>query len=104
MSVATTVSIFAKCTVSELNSSDVRVHRLSEFQRLLDDAAKDATPVSEPVATIALSARPVWLRLAMGEERLFVALEDGRGALLFRLSDVTSGNVRRLSEQVTTKH
>jgi hypothetical protein len=41
---------------------DIRIHRLSEFHKLLETAPKDASPVSTPVQTIPLPARPVWIR------------------------------------------
>lgn len=41
---------------------DVRVHTLDQIHELLETSARDAQPTSTPVATIALSARPVWVR------------------------------------------
>jgi nucleoporin NUP159 len=43
-------------------NSDVRVHRLDQIHQLFEKSAKDAQPTSTPVATIALPARPVWVR------------------------------------------
>ncbi|OCF34018.1 hypothetical protein I316_04364 [Kwoniella heveanensis BCC8398] len=74
------------------SNQDVRIHRLPEFHTTLEDAAKDASPVSTPIQIIPLSARPVWIRLAMNEERLVVATNNGSGIHLFHLKDIVAGN------------
>lgn len=43
--------------------ADIRIHRLSEFHKVLEGAAAmDAAPESAPIQTIALPARPIWIR------------------------------------------
>ncbi|WVF70427.1 hypothetical protein IAT40_005217 [Kwoniella sp. CBS 6097] len=73
------------------SNQDIRIHRLSDFHHALETAAKDASAVSTPVQTIALTARPVWIRLAMNEEKLVVATDNGSGVHLFNLKDVLAG-------------
>lgn len=73
--------------------ADVRVHDLRSVHKLLESSPKDAKPVSTPIQTITLPTRPVWVKLAGGDEHLVVATA-GAGVLLFRISDVTAGNVR----------
>nr|XP_019047643.1 hypothetical protein I302_04259 [Kwoniella bestiolae CBS 10118]OCF26573.1 hypothetical protein I302_04259 [Kwoniella bestiolae CBS 10118] len=73
-------------------NDDVRIHRLSDFHGLLEGAAKDASPTSTPIQIIGLSARPVWIRLAMNEERLVVATANGAGIHVFKLKEVLSGD------------
>ena len=41
---------------------DVRIHRLKDVHKLLEESPKDGSPVSEPIVTIALPGRPVWIR------------------------------------------
>lgn len=43
-------------------TSDVRVHSLSQIHELFETSAKDAQPTATPVHTIALPARPIWVR------------------------------------------
>ncbi|WRT65194.1 uncharacterized protein IL334_002137 [Kwoniella shivajii] len=74
------------------SNNDVRIHRLSKFHQILEGAIKDASPVSEPIQNIELSDRPVWIKLAMNEEKLVVATANGAGFHLFKLRDVLSGN------------
>ncbi|WWC87343.1 uncharacterized protein L201_002232 [Kwoniella dendrophila CBS 6074] len=74
------------------SNNDIRIHKLSNFHELLEKAAKDASPTSNPLQTINLPARPVWIRLAMNEERLVVATAEGSGIHMYRLKDVLNGN------------
>ncbi|KAK6904192.1 hypothetical protein I203_107708 [Kwoniella mangroviensis CBS 8507] len=73
-------------------NNDIRIHRLSHFHKVLEGAAKDASPTSDAIQTISLPARPVWIRLAMNEERLVVATAEGSGVQVFKLKEVLSGN------------
>ncbi|WWD00126.1 hypothetical protein V866_007034 [Kwoniella sp. B9012] len=73
-------------------NNDIRIHRLSQFHKVLEGAAKDASPTSDTIQTISLPARPVWIRLAMNEERLVVATASGTGVHVFKLNEVLSGN------------
>ncbi|ORX36164.1 hypothetical protein BD324DRAFT_652063 [Kockovaella imperatae] len=73
------------------SNTDIRIHRLSDVHKLLEDTPKDASPTSTPAYTVPLPSRPIWIRLAMREERLIVGLE-GRGVQMFRLSDIVGGN------------
>lgn len=72
---------------------DVRVHNLSSVHKLFEDSPKGSAPSSTPVQAIALPARPVWVRLAGGDEYLVVATLGG-GVLLYKTSDIVNGNVR----------
>ncbi|KAK8846598.1 hypothetical protein IAR55_005684 [Kwoniella newhampshirensis] len=74
------------------SNNDIRIHRLADFHNLLEEAAKDASPVSTPIQTIPLPSRPVWIRLAMNEERLVVATGNGAGVCIFKLRDIVGGN------------
>nr|XP_018265939.1 uncharacterized protein I303_02316 [Kwoniella dejecticola CBS 10117]OBR88097.1 hypothetical protein I303_02316 [Kwoniella dejecticola CBS 10117] len=74
------------------SDNDIRIHRLSSFHSLLEDSAKDASPTSEAIQTIPLPARPVWIRLAMNEERLVVATSSRSGVHIYKLREVLSGN------------
>ncbi|EIW68597.1 hypothetical protein TREMEDRAFT_74106 [Tremella mesenterica DSM 1558] len=74
------------------SNSDVKIHRLQDVHKELEGAAKDASPVCEPLVTLSLHARPVWIRLAMDETRLVVATADGSGLFLWRLMDAVNGN------------
>ncbi|KAK4685887.1 hypothetical protein P7C73_g4252, partial [Tremellales sp. Uapishka_1] len=81
---------------------------ISNIHRLVivaSDTVKEFVPVSTPTQILPLSGRPVWIRLAMAEERLVVALEKGAGVCLYKLADVVSGNVsleNRLDAHVQT--
>ncbi|WOO77876.1 Nucleoporin [Vanrija pseudolonga] len=73
-------------------NNDLRVHRLSALHKLVEDAVKDATNVnSTPVATVPLPARPVWIKLATGDQRLVVVTAND-AVLLFQLQDLAAGN------------
>lgn len=69
---------------------DVRIHRLSQVHTQLESGSKDSQPTSTPIQTISLPSRPVWIRLAMSEERMVVALIDGT-VHIYNLADVLRG-------------
>ncbi|ORY23815.1 hypothetical protein BCR39DRAFT_342962 [Naematelia encephala] len=84
------------------SNTGLQVYRLSELHRLLEGAAKDASPAASPVQTIPLPARPIWVKLAMNDERLVVSMADGAGTSLWRLRDVLAGSVRSTAWQLLT--
>ena len=71
---------------------DVRIHRLSEVHTQLKSGSKDIQPTSTPIQTISLPSRPVWVRLAMNEERLVVALTEGT-VHIYNLADILRGQI-----------
>lgn len=96
--------------MSQLICLDVRIHRLRDVQKLLEESSKDDLPISNPLHVLPLPARPVWVRcvadevnwvklmgrLAMNEEKLVVATLNGAGICVYRLKDVLGGDVRCL--------
>ena len=77
------------------SSSDVRIHRLSSFHLTLESAAKKDHPSLETVATLSLSGRPTFLRMAHNEQYLVVAILGG-DVNLYDLASVLSGQTSPL--------
>ena len=72
---------------------DVRIHRLKDVHKLLEESPKDGSPVSDPFVTISLPGRPVWIRLAAEETKLVITTSAPASAQVYQLSDLVAGRV-----------
>lgn len=79
-------------------NSDVRIHRLADIHRLINEApgGNKTLPESAPVRTISLPARPVWVKSAVKDEYLVVATANGAGVFVWKLRDVVAGDTSPL--------
>lgn len=66
---------------------DVRIYRLSELQAGLESTNKASYT---PIQVITLPSRPVWVRLAMEDERLVIYTHSALHT--YRLTDVLRGD------------
>ncbi|AFR95835.2 nucleoporin family protein [Cryptococcus neoformans C23] len=79
-------------------NTDVRIHRLADIHRLINEApgGNKTLPESAPVQTISLPARPVWVKSVMKDEYLIVATANGAGVFVWKLRDAMAGNTSPL--------